>query len=190
LCCKGPSIADVCEGLKRRGPDSLNTETLYVTASELRVDASVENSVPGPCIRIDFVGALLSLRGDRPVSQPVKDSAGNVLVYNGTFTCYYSYFGTLAKSLVVVLGGDDFVLVCGSGEVFGGLGVQPGENDTVVLMAALGACCACACHATPSDNLCACNTQEVHKTVQEILSALRGPWALVYWQVNLTFILL
>lgn len=152
LCCKGPSIADVCEGLKRRGPDSLNKETLYVTASELQADASVENSVPGPSIKIDFVGALLSLRGDRPVSQPVKDSAGNVLVYNG--------------------------------EVFGGLGVQPGENDTVVLMAALGACCACACHATPIDNLCACYTQEVHKTVQEILSALRGPWALVYWQAK------
>jgi len=38
-----------------------------------------------PCLEIDFVGALLSLRGDRPVSQPLKDTAGNVLVYNGAF---------------------------------------------------------------------------------------------------------
>lgn len=38
-----------------------------------------------PCIKIDFVGALLSLRGDRPVSQPLKDTAGNILVYNGAF---------------------------------------------------------------------------------------------------------
>lgn len=90
-----------------------------------------------------------------------------------------------------MLDGDDFVFVLsnyGTGEIFGGLRVQPGENDTLLLMAALGTCCACACHATPSDNLCACNTQDatagLHETVQGTLSALRGPWALVYWQVN------
>ncbi|KAG0589479.1 hypothetical protein KC19_1G023200 [Ceratodon purpureus] len=156
---EGPSIADVCEGLKRRGPDTLNTETLYLTAvqssGDIQIDAGVKDAVPGPCIKIDFVGALLSLRGDRPVSQPLKDSAGNILIYNG--------------------------------EIFGGLQVQPGENDTLVLMAALGSCCNCACHATSSDNPCACTTQDthgVHKTVQETLSALRGPWALVYWQAK------
>ena len=89
---KGPSIADICEGLKRRGPDALNTETLYVTAvqssSELQIDASVKNSITEPCIKIDFVGALLSLRGDRPVSQPLKDSVGNILVYNGAFISF------------------------------------------------------------------------------------------------------
>lgn len=62
--------------------------------------------------------------------------------------------------------------------------MEVGENDTLRLMAALGTCCACACHAaTPSDKLCACNTEVVHETVPTILSVLRGPWALVYWQV-------
>lgn len=130
---EGPSNADLSEGLKRRGPDSVNKETVHVTSS----------------IQIDFIGSLLSLRGDRPVSQPVKDNAGNILVYNG--------------------------------EIFGGLQVEDGENDTVRLMEALGTCCARACHGTLGDEICACKGEV---TVQSVLSALRGPWALVYWQAE------
>lgn len=77
--------------------------------------------------------------------------------------------------------------IYGAGEIFGGLRVQPGENDTLVLMTALATCCACDCHASLSNIPCACSTRDttgVHKTVPKILSALRGPWALVYWQVN------
>jgi len=54
--------------------------------AHVQVDLMVEESRNGAhCIDIDFVGALLSLRGDRPVSQPLKDAAGNILVYNGAF---------------------------------------------------------------------------------------------------------
>lgn len=38
--------------------------------------------------KIQFVGALLSLRGDSPVSQPLRDTAGNILIYNGAFVSY------------------------------------------------------------------------------------------------------
>jgi hypothetical protein len=36
-----------------------------------------------PIAKIEFVGALLQLRGDHPVPQPLKDSLGNILIYNG-----------------------------------------------------------------------------------------------------------
>ncbi|XP_024393279.1 uncharacterized protein [Physcomitrium patens] len=175
---EGPSLADICEGLKRRGPDIINIETLNLTAVQSSTDlqsvANVENSVhvraqvqsvadlvvqekrdEPTSTKIQFVGALLSLRGDSPVSQPLRDTAGNILIYNG--------------------------------EIFGGLRVQPGENDTLVLMTALATCCACDCHASLSNIPCACSTRDttgVHKTVPKILSALRGPWALVYWQAK------
>lgn len=81
--------------------------TAVQSSSELQIDASAKSSGyahaqagpvadlmvqerrnEAPCIKIDFVGALLSLRGDRPVSQPLKDTAGNILVYNGAFVPY------------------------------------------------------------------------------------------------------
>jgi asparagine synthetase B (glutamine-hydrolysing) len=48
-----------------------------------------------------------------------------------------------------------------NGEVFGGLGVAPGANDAAALLAALSSC------EPPS--------------IVRVLSALRGPWALVFW---------
>lgn len=75
----------------------------------------------------------------------------------------------------------------GTGEIFGGLPVPRGSNDTELLFAALKSCCSCACHGSSVTALCSCTAQDllnVHKTVPSILSSLRGPWALVFWQVR------
>lgn len=100
---KGPSIEGLCEALKCRGPDNLNTKTLHVQAAQCASELAPNNcrlfvcnddkivnesrleefcSSP-PIAKIEFVGALLQLRGDHPVPQPLKDSVGNILVYNG-----------------------------------------------------------------------------------------------------------
>ena len=100
---EGPSIEDLCEALKPRGPDNLNTKTLHVqadqNASELAPDSCrlivcndeeivnesrLEETCNSPPIaKIEFVGALLQLRGDYPVLQPLQDCSGNILIYNG-----------------------------------------------------------------------------------------------------------
>ena len=55
-----------------------------------------------------------------------------------------------------------------SGEIFGGLAVEEGQNDGAALLSALAA-------ESPAD-------ESPDGRVVAVLSALRGPWALVYWQ--------
>lgn len=68
-----------------------------------------------------------------------------------------------------------------TGEIFGGLSVGKEENDAIVLMNALQRCCSCACHA--SGRYCHCCHQKEHISVPELLSTIKGPWSLIYWQV-------
>lgn len=51
-------------------------------------------------------------------------------------------------------------IYCCTGEIFGGLNVPEGCNDGHMLMHALG---------------------KPHADITELLSQLRGPWALMYW---------
>lgn len=69
-----------------------------------------------------------------------------------------------------------------NGEIFGGIFVGKEENDTKVLMDALQGCCSCPCHANGSD-CCSC-VQEDHVSVPQLLSKIKGPWALIYWQAK------
>lgn len=69
-----------------------------------------------------------------------------------------------------------------NGEIFGGIFVGKEENDTKVLMDALQRCCSCPCHASRRD-CCSCD-QEDHISVPQLLSKIKGPWALIYWQAK------
>ncbi|KAJ7294253.1 hypothetical protein O6H91_Y270400 [Diphasiastrum complanatum] len=107
--------------------------------------------------KIQLVGSSLQLRGVHQVSQPLKDSSGSVLVYNG--------------------------------EIFGGLFVGPEENDSEILLSALQKCCTCSCHlCLDSEERCGCIgltvSSNAHATIPQVLSQLRGPWALIYWQAE------
>lgn len=83
----------------------------------------------GPA-RLDFHGSLLQLRGAAPSTSPLRDAAGNVLLFNG--------------------------------QIFGGsLEVQPGASDAQLLLQALG---------------------QPGADVPAVLSGLRGPWVLAFWQ--------
>ncbi|KAL3830613.1 hypothetical protein ACJIZ3_019415 [Penstemon smallii] len=75
---------DIKEALRRRGPDSLGTKTIYLHAgaqSVMQNEGAVGNGCENGELR--FIGATLQLRGVNPVVQPLTDASANVLVYNG-----------------------------------------------------------------------------------------------------------
>lgn len=69
-----------------------------------------------------------------------------------------------------------------NGEIFGGIFVGKEDNDTKVLMDALQRCCSCPCHASRRD--CFSCDREDHISVPQLLSKIKGPWALIYWQAK------
>ncbi|CAK9224092.1 unnamed protein product [Sphagnum troendelagicum] len=162
----GPCIKEICDALIHRGPDSLGTVRIHakqflsqkgMVEVDKGINDSMHNTSSNGCdATMDFVGASLQLRGTYPISQPLQDSSGNLLIFNG--------------------------------EVFGGLEIRVGKNDAEVLMNSLRDCCPCPCHAFPKTcgEVCHCILDllsDYHKTVPDVLSSLRGPWALIYWQV-------
>ncbi|PPS00487.1 hypothetical protein GOBAR_AA20164 [Gossypium barbadense] len=92
------SVDDLKAALQRRGPDSLGTMKLLLpphfnssNSTNHRVSSFNEEShvldnvsdMPESFAEFVFLGATLQLRGVSPVCQPLMDSSGNVLVYNG-----------------------------------------------------------------------------------------------------------
>ncbi|XXG55544.1 hypothetical protein AAC387_Pa03g3192 [Persea americana] len=126
------------ECLLRRGPDHLGSQKVFLGATTAKSVAELH-----------FLGATLQLRGISPVHQPLVDTTGNILVYNG--------------------------------EIFGGIDVGIDNNDTERLMHELENCCSCDCHGHKIP--CHC-FEEGHISVPELLSTIKGPWALVYWQAR------
>ncbi|XP_019053433.1 PREDICTED: asparagine synthetase domain-containing protein 1 isoform X4 [Nelumbo nucifera] len=66
-----------------------------------------------------------------------------------------------------------------NGEIFGGIHVGSNNNDTAILMDALGRCFSCNCQG--DKKACYC-TKGGQNSVPELLSKIKGPWALIYWQ--------
>ncbi|OMO93498.1 hypothetical protein CCACVL1_06474, partial [Corchorus capsularis] len=156
------SLEDLKAALQRRGPDSLGTKKLLLlhsinllnSGNSLVSSVTEEthvldngSNVPESFAELVFVGATLQLRGVTPVSQPLVDSYGNILVYNG--------------------------------EIFGGLEIGSDNNDTQVLMQYLRNCCSC--HSQEHATTCNSNGQK-KGYVPDVLSQIKGPWAIIYWQ--------
>ncbi|KAJ9563857.1 hypothetical protein OSB04_009017 [Centaurea solstitialis] len=158
------SVDDIKAALRKRGPDSLGSKAIFLHADEGRSIRSLmegeeptkESDIKGSCVlnnglfgKVLFVGATLQLRGIHPITQPLVDESGNILVYNG--------------------------------EIFGGIEFSRDSNDAEVLMQSLGKCCNCLSH----NHEGACSSSgNVKHSVPELLSTIRGPWALLYWQAS------
>ncbi|GMN42017.1 hypothetical protein TIFTF001_011230 [Ficus carica] len=172
----GFSIDNLKAALRRRGPDSLGAKKLFLqprfsrSLDQLEVspfsegrEEAIENdgccysqqqcgvksrSFGLPNGRTDdlqsgfadkhaefhFIGATLQLRGTNPIIQPLVDSSGNILVYNG--------------------------------EIFGGIYIGSEDNDAEILLRALESC----------------GDESGKASVVEVLSKIRGPWSIIYWQ--------
>lgn len=157
------SVDDIKAALRKRGPDSLGSKAIFLHADEGRTiqssmgaEPTKESHIKDDCVlnnslygKVLFVGATLQLRGIYPITQPLVDKSGNILVYNG--------------------------------EVFGGIELSSDSNDAEVIMQSLGKCCNCLSH----NHEGACSSSGNGKySVPELLSTIKGPWALIYWQVT------
>lgn len=69
------------------------------------------------------------------------------------------------------------------GEIFGGVLVESNSNDGEVLLQYLGGCCSHSCESDPCLDSFGCRRKEQCTTVPNALSRIKGPWAVIYWQV-------
>ncbi|CAL9248775.1 unnamed protein product [Arabidopsis halleri] len=135
-------VEDVKSVLSQRGPDSVGEKTIHLqqnasTCGQDSVTLSVSEASGGTYEleettslgELHFIGSTLQLRGTSPIRQPLVDSSGNILAYNG--------------------------------EVFGGIELNSYDNDTEVLLKSL---------------------EKAKALVPDVLSMIKGPWAIIYWQ--------
>ncbi|XP_057494290.1 uncharacterized protein LOC130779615 isoform X2 [Actinidia eriantha] len=180
------SIDDIKEALRRRGPDSLGSKKVFLhseisyaaevqdIASRIQIEEMTKSDLqyhtetsicissasdepflveevrdkPKCIAELYFIGATLQLRGRNPIIQPLADTSGNILIYNG--------------------------------EIFGGIYVRSDRNDAEVLLKALGKCCSCSSH----EHIACHETGKEQNSVPDLLSTIKGPWALIYWQAS------
>jgi hypothetical protein len=130
-------------------------------------DQTLQQQLEPAVLLLHLAASLLQLRGSSPSTSPLQDSSGNVLCFNG--------------------------------EVFGGLDVPEGGNDGKCLLAALEALQSNSQQQqqaqlqTPDDEKQKTQKQKQAQQQQQqeqqqqqhlpaLLSQLRGPWTLIYWQ--------
>ncbi|XP_047967075.1 asparagine synthetase domain-containing protein 1 isoform X3 [Salvia hispanica] len=66
-----------------------------------------------------------------------------------------------------------------NGEIYGGNQFKSDSNDTEILMQSLERCCSCVSHENVGSTACSKGHIE---SVPQLLSKIRGPWAMIYWQ--------
>ncbi|XP_020595013.1 uncharacterized protein LOC110035114, partial [Phalaenopsis equestris] len=84
------TIDNLKSALQRRGPDSLGCRNVLIQSEcenlvkkcETTCTKDVSVSGMNSTAQVHFIGAMLQLRGLNPVSQPLEDASGNLLVYN------------------------------------------------------------------------------------------------------------
>ncbi|KAL6983325.1 hypothetical protein U1Q18_016713, partial [Sarracenia purpurea var. burkii] len=202
------SADDIKEALQRRGPDSLGSKKVFLhsnastfverqdTSSLAQGEEAIKNDFQyhanacqcaspeneEPCLleksidkskcaaELYFIGATLQLRGMNPIIQPLVDTSRNILVYN------------VQPQEVADVERIGVALALGSrGEIFGGIHVSSDSNDAEVLMESLGKCCSCGSH----EHIGVCNrSRKEQNSVPDLLSTIKGPWTLIYWQAS------
>lgn len=183
-----PRIQDLCGILESRGPDQISTESVVCNvdgslvynsrSTDTSADfTTAEGGKKNSAACLQFVGASLQLRGDEPVRQPLRDQLNNILVYNGVLSpipvCNeHSSLDSLVTKLLST-----------AGEIYDGLPVKAQENDGVALLIALRKSCSFSAEVRRK----AVASSDTH--IIRLLSSLRGPWALIYWQVSESFLL-
>jgi len=158
--CKRKGVPDeLKEALRRRGPDNLGYESRCLLADgTVVVSDGYNDGVEGK------VG--------------VSDSGVADLFFIGA-TLHLRGAKLVSQPLVAPTGS---VLVY-NGEIYGGIQVADDENDTRALFTSLESCCSCDCHALGRDKTCLCCGSGA-KSVLQLLSTIKGPWALIYWQMK------
>lgn len=148
------SIKDIKAALRRRGPDSLGSKRIFLK--------SIEDDF---CVLEGEVEIENDLQDyDQTDSEAELCFIGATLQLRGT--------SPIVQPLVDASGN---ILVY-NGEIFGGIYIGSDSNDGEVLMESLGKCCS-------FEDVRACNGSGMKQnSVPDVLSKIKGPWALIYWQ--------
>ncbi|KAJ1393927.1 Rossmann-like alpha/beta/alpha sandwich fold [Sesbania bispinosa] len=157
------SLDDLKAALRRRGPDSLGAKKLFLqfnVSGKNQISSFIDDMLCSG--NKDDNGECDNFGIHRPASE--FHFIGATLQLRGTVP--------LVQPLVDASGN---VLVY-NGEIFGGFNLASDCNDAEFLMQTLGKCCSCGSCLTGNCVKCG------ESSVPDILSTIKGPWAIIYWQ--------
>ncbi|KAE8023129.1 hypothetical protein FH972_008872 [Carpinus fangiana] len=179
------SIDDLKAALQRRGPDSLGSKKVFLcsktscSATERQIISFVEEEEAkergelylqhlenkNVCL-FDSNGQAHELENCFSMRKFVAELhfIGATLQLRGVNPIVQPLMDTSRNILVY------------NGEIFGGIYVSGDSNDTEILMQALGKCCCC-------KRTCSCDEKGLN-SVPDLLSTIKGPWSVIYWQEN------
>ncbi|XP_027099775.1 uncharacterized protein [Coffea arabica] len=175
-------IDDIKVALHRRGPDNIGSKNVFISFKQ-SFAVGVEQDM------------LLVELGEGEASHHFRTSSGYLLLESEASSrrangFNHESFGQLhfvgatlqlrgTKPVVqplVDLSGNILVY---NGEIFGGIYISRDSNDSELLMQYLGQCCSCISHDQNSKHH---SCKEGETSVPQVLSRIKGPWALIYWQ--------
>ncbi|KAJ8570023.1 hypothetical protein K7X08_006600 [Anisodus acutangulus] len=161
------SVDDIKAVLRRRGPDSLGCKKVLLRSV-------VSSLCGGEQDVVAFVEDEDSSKGEAcHMGGGVSKEFIRELQFIGA-TLQLRGINPIVQPLVDVSGN---ILVY-NGEIFGGIHMSSDSNDTEILMQHLGLCCS---HFSSPHNK-SHTSGERQSSVPELLSRIKGPWALIYWQ--------
>ncbi|XP_010320854.2 uncharacterized protein [Solanum lycopersicum] len=161
------SVDDIKGVLRRRGPDSLGCKKVLLRA---RV-----SSLPGG--EQDVVAFVEDEDASEGENFHTGGGAAKEFIRELQFlgaTLQLRGINPIVQPLVDMSGN---ILVY-NGEIFGGIQMSSDNNDTEIFMQHLGLCCS---HVSSPHNKTH-TSGDKQSTVPELLSSIKGPWALIYWQ--------
>ncbi|VFQ66642.1 unnamed protein product [Cuscuta campestris] len=160
------SVEEIKYALRRRGPDSLGSKTVILQS---RISPIGE----GEC-------EILASAGD---GDEVSDRNGGGGVRELLGVAELQFIGATLQlrgvdPIVQPLADECRNILVYNGEIFGGIHVACDENDTEILMQSLRGCC---CFLN-GHNISQFYDAQMHKSIPALLSQIKGPWAMIYWQ--------
>ncbi|XP_057777286.1 uncharacterized protein LOC130995856 [Salvia miltiorrhiza] len=153
---------DIKAALQRRGPDSLGAQIVKLYSEASSYD-TLKDFIVQSCVQ-----------------KEVAAESGCGSEFNGELLFIGATLQLRGVNPVVqpLIDGFRNVLVY-NGEIYGGIQFKSDSNDTEILMQSLERCCSCISHENGGSTACSEGNKE---SVPQLLSKIRGPWALIYWQ--------
>ncbi|PHT33654.1 hypothetical protein CQW23_25454 [Capsicum baccatum] len=161
------SVDDIKGVLRRRGPDNLGCKKVLLRSGV--------SALPGG--EQDIVAFVEDEDANDGENSHLGGGGGKEFIEELQFigaTLQLRGISPIIQPLVDMSGN---ILVY-NGEIFGGIQMSSDSNDTEILMQHLGLC---GSHVSSPHNK-AHTSGERGTSVPELLSRIRGPWALIYWQ--------
>ncbi|KAL8161459.1 hypothetical protein V2J09_012948 [Rumex salicifolius] len=162
------TVEELKAALSRRGPDSLGSKRVLLrNGSPFMHDqqlSSASVSEEGPNCEESRIRSILNSAADGES----RYRTSNIMAEMQFIGAELQLRGTHPIQQPLT---DPFANVLAyNGEIYGGLDLNGDDNDTEALMDALCNCCSCYLH------------EDGRNKIPELLSLIKGPWALIYWQ--------